>query len=68
VKIKGFQMHVFREGKIKKTRKPHRCCGCGRIIPVGKTVRYQVNTYDDRLGTAYWHGSNECEESAKVEE
>lgn len=59
-------MHIFREGKIKKTRKLHRCCGCSEWILVGSTCCYQVNT-NDRLGTAYWHDNKICEQSAKEE-
>ena len=54
---------ILRTGMIKKTRKPHMCCGCDEPIPVGSACRFQVNTFDG-LGTSYWHDSDECEKAA----
>ena len=28
-------MTIIGEGKRKRTRKAHRCCGCGEVIPTG---------------------------------
>lgn len=42
-------VHHTRE--IKRARKPHRCCECGRTIPVGSPYRYETACSDGRWDT-----------------
>jgi len=56
-------MEILRNGTIKKTRKPHVCCGCGKVIETGSTCLYQVNTSSD-FGTVYLHEDDECIDAA----
>lgn len=51
-------MYILKDG-IVKTRKEHKCHGCGQIIPKGSSVYSQTNTYD-RIYTLY--ECNECQE------
>ena len=53
-------MRVLGEGQFKKTRKPHICSVCGKMIPVGSTANWQTNTGGDwDFGTVRWHA--ECD-------
>lgn len=50
-------MGIIRDGEV-KTRKEHKCHGCGEIIPTGSQVTYQTNTYDGNIYTLYM--CNDC--------
>lgn len=45
--------------KIVTTRKPHRCCACGRLFEKGTKMRTQVNTFD---GIQTWRECPTCQE------
>ena len=60
-------MRILGEGQVKKTRKPHQCYVCGKMIPIGETVCWQTNTGGDwDFGTVYWHP--ECDFSAACDD
>jgi hypothetical protein len=49
-------MRILGEGTVKKTRRPHRCGVCGKIIPPGESAQWQTNTGGDwDFGTVYLH-------------
>lgn len=37
-----------------KTRKPHRCFGCMRQVPIGTMIQRTVSAEDGRASSAYW--------------
>lgn len=55
-------MGLIRDGVI-KTRKDHRCHGCGEVILKGAEVYSQTTTYDGRISTLYMceKCENHCE-------
>jgi hypothetical protein len=44
--------------EIKKTRKPHKCAYCGRIIPYGSSCESNSGTYEGDF--CYYHICNRC--------
>lgn len=36
-----------------KTRKPHRCFGCQRSVPIGTTIQRSVNAEDGQIYNIY---------------
>lgn len=42
---------VWREGRINRTKKEHRCCECGVIIPAGERCCFASSLYDGRWET-----------------
>lgn len=42
----------LRSGMV-KTRKEHKCHGCGEVIPIGTTIRSQTNVFDGEVYTLY---------------
>ncbi len=46
--------------KVVKTRKPHKCWGCVRVIPIGTEV-LRVVSIDMGISSAYW-----CADCEKV--
>lgn len=55
-------IRIIEERDVKKTRKPHRCFGCLKIIPVGSSAHVQVND-DMGIGRVYTHPT--CEKIIK---
>ena len=46
--------------KIVKTRKPHKCWGCGKEYPAGTRMKYSVTVDQGDFNSSYWCDS--CEE------
>lgn len=56
-------MKVLATRKV-KTRKPHKCWGCCRPIPVGATVSESVSVDGRQAMSSYWCST--CEEFIKT--
>lgn len=47
----GEPCDVWREGQVQRSRKPHRCCECGDVIPAGSRYCYAFSVYDGMPNT-----------------
>lgn len=44
---------LAREGRVAQSRKPHHCCECGGLIPVGSRCCFATMLYDGSWDTMY---------------
>jgi len=51
----------YSETLVKKTRKDHRCDGCGKLIPIGSQALRYSGKFDGEFGTFVHHP--ECREA-----
>lgn len=49
----GDPCQVWSEGRVKRTRKPHRCCECNDAIPPGSACCYASHLCDGEWETEY---------------
>jgi hypothetical protein len=47
-------MSTTLKNKYVKTRKPHRCWGCGQKFESGRTMKYVVNVDSGDFSSGYW--------------
>jgi hypothetical protein len=51
-------MSFWNTRQIKRTKKPHQCQFCGRIIPAGSSCESNSGTFDGEFN--YYHLCNRC--------
>jgi hypothetical protein len=52
-------MMAFTESRrVRRTKKPHRCCWCAEPIPAGSSVWRDTAANEQGLFSGYWH--DEC--------